>query len=182
MKRALLLAALLLAPLPAPLPALAAADESLLFTADELSRIREAMAARESALRGRPEPVRTAPATAPLPEAPRFSGTAALNLGAILYLGPDRWQIWLNGLPFTVSPGEEAANIRILSVTPGKVRLDVSGLAGENRAAVTLSPNQTYLLDSGRVVEGRPAPAPQAPPEAEATDGEPEAGAEPGDE
>ena len=75
-----------------------------------------------------------------------------VHLGAVLYYGPDRWVLWLQGKRWT--PETDSADMHVLGVQPGEVRLalvDVSDTAVRN---ITLKPHQTYQIATGKIVEG----------------------------
>ncbi len=75
-----------------------------------------------------------------------------IHLGAVLYYGPDRWVVWLQGKRWT--PETDSADMHVLAVQPGEVHLalvDVSDTAVLN---ITLKPHQTYQIATGKIVEG----------------------------
>lgn len=117
-----ILAIMLLATLPAlaePMP------RSLFFSGDELAQINAAVA-----------------------EEPLAGGKdAALRLGAIMYLAPDRWTVWLQDRAFRPDTRDE--RISIVSVTPASVTLTVTSPLTGQRQTVTLHPNQSYNLLTG---------------------------------
>lgn len=120
-----------------------AAEDSLLFSREVQELLEAARRARGAAS--------AVPAAAGAPPARPEPG--ALHLSAIVYQGPNDWQIWLNGRRF--DPGAGAGPIEIRGVQPDLVRLRWRG--GTGRAAeITLRPNQTYIVGSGEIVEGPP--------------------------
>ncbi|MDE2029938.1 MAG: hypothetical protein KGI97_05160 [Alphaproteobacteria bacterium] len=76
-------------------------------------------------------------------------GTGNLSLGAIFYYGADDWTVWLRGERWT--PETRRKDIRILTVAPDRVRLAWRDDGGKERL-VTLHPNQTYQIASGRII------------------------------
>ena len=98
-----------------------------------------------------------APAAAPL---------AVIHLSAIVYHAPDDWRVWLNGQSYT--PAAQPRAIEILEVTADAVRLTWRGGSEQRPRQVELQPNQSYLIASGEIIEGklrRRLPAsPSSPP------------------
>lgn len=115
--------------------------DSLLFSSAALALI-------DAARRGEDSP-RNAEQAAAAPIG-RAAAPPAIHLSAIVYHAPDEWRIWLNGQSFT--PASAPGRIEILAVTAGTVRL---AWHGEPARRFDLQPNQTYLVASGRTVEGR---------------------------
>ena len=118
------------------------AGDSLLFSAEALALI-------ESARRGeRAVPKAAATGTAWRPTLP-----AVLHLSAIVWHAPDDWRIWLNGESFT--PADAPGPVEVVRVTPDAVRLAWHADPAGPPHRFELRPNQSYLIASGRVVEGR---------------------------
>jgi hypothetical protein len=135
-----------------------APGDSLLFSSQTLGLIEQARRGH-----GRPTPVAASgPGLRSEPPAP----PGIIHLSAILYRAPDDWRIWLNGRSFT--PAARPGAIEILAVTADAVQLTWRAGAGQRARRIELRPNQSYLLASGEIVEGRlqlPRPAPPpAPP------------------
>jgi hypothetical protein len=93
-----------------------------------------------------------------------------LHLSAIIHHGPGDWRIWLNGEALT--PASPSGPVRVLEVTPDAVTFAWRPANGGESVQMRLHPNQSYLIDSGRIVEGRPpriasvtVRTPAAPPE-----------------
>jgi len=130
----------------AALRALAEPPRSLFFRADEVeygNAILEGEKADRQArdvMAGLQSPA----APAPEPEPPDA------HLGALVYLGPDRWVLWLNGERRT--PRDRGGAMRIVAVGPDRVRI---GWTGAGAYQVDLKPYQTYLGAGRTVVEGR---------------------------
>jgi hypothetical protein len=121
-----------------------AADESFLFSSQALRQLEAARAGEAPAA---VPVVRSSPAPAP---------AAVIHLAAILYHAPDDWRIWLNGQSFT--PAGRPGPIEILKVTAERVVLAWRPGSGGPPRRVELRPNQTYVVASGAVVEGKLEP------------------------
>jgi hypothetical protein len=128
-----------------------APGDSLLFSAEAIALIEAARRAGRSPTTASPVATGAAPVAAP----------GAIHLSAIIYHAPDDWRIWLNGQSFT--PAAAPAAIEILAVTAGSVRLAWRGDPAGQPKRFELQPNQSYLLASGRIVEGRPPARRTAP-------------------
>ncbi|MDX2223251.1 MAG: hypothetical protein SFV21_10905 [Rhodospirillaceae bacterium] len=74
-----------------------------------------------------------------------------LFLGSILYYGPKEWVIWVNGVP--VGPDDEFQSFQVTDITPQYVQLLVP-LSAQGMRPVRLEPNQTFITESGVIVEG----------------------------
>lgn len=107
---------------------------SLFFTPDETKQI-EALAAKQ--LQNR--------AGAPHPD---------IHLGAVMYYGPGNWTLWLQGERWT--PATNRADLRVLDVEPGEVRLALTTVPDMPPREITLRPHQTYQIATGKIVEGAP--------------------------
>lgn len=77
---------------------------------------------------------------------------ASLYLSSILYFGPSDWVIWVNGVP--IEPAQDFQAFRVTDISPSSVELLVP-LSAMGMRPVRLGPNQTFLVKSGIVVEGR---------------------------
>lgn len=77
---------------------------------------------------------------------------ASLYLSSILYFGPADWVIWVNGVP--IEPAQDFQAFRVTDISPSSVELLVP-LSAMGMRPVRLGPNQTFLVKSGIVVEGR---------------------------
>ncbi len=80
------------------------------------------------------------------------AGNQPLYLGSIMYYGPKDWTIWINGLP--VGPNQDFQTFQITEITPRYVELLVP-LSVQGMRPVRLEPNQTFIAESGIVIEGR---------------------------
>lgn len=78
-----------------------------------------------------------------------------LHLSAIVYHDPTDWRVWLNGRRFT--PNSRAGTIELVDVGPDAVWLLWHGL-DQPATPVQLRPNQSYVIASGMIVEGRVGP------------------------
>lgn len=119
--------------LAVPARAAETGNGSLFFTSDETRAIEEA--------------VRRAP--------PTRAGNAAgvVHVGAILYYGPERWTVWLQGERWT--PATRRDGLAILAVNAESVRLSVTPAPGTPPATVTLRPWQSWNFLTGKVTNGR---------------------------
>ena len=120
-----------------------AQDDSFLFSSQALGLIEAARAGEQLA---------ALPLARPAPAAPAAPADS-LHLAAILYRGPDDWRIWLNGQSFT--PQARPRAIEILKVTAEAVVLAWRPGPGASPTRIELRPNQSYLVASGRIVEGK---------------------------
>lgn len=77
---------------------------------------------------------------------------ASLYLSSILYFSPTDWIVWVNGVP--IEPKQDFQAFRVTDITPTSVELLVP-LSAMGMRPVRLGPNQTFLVKSGVVVEGR---------------------------
>ena len=125
---------------------------SLMFTEDEATRIREAMAKRpassghESAAATADEPVPDQDKDKPPPKL-----DTNLTLSGIMFFGANDWTVWINGIPH--HPDTKPPGFDIVAVTPDHVDLAVPwGIQGKQ--AVRMEPNQTFVATLGQVVEG----------------------------
>lgn len=75
-----------------------------------------------------------------------------LHLSAIVYHDPTDWRVWLNGRRFT--PNSRAGTIELVDVGPDAVWLLWHGL-DQPATPVQLRPNQSYVIVSGTIIEGR---------------------------
>jgi len=127
-----------------PLENASSPGASLLFFPEEILAIEESrrfVAARTA------DPSSSGPAPAP-PAWPRY-----LHLSALLRDADGRFEIWLNGRRHDRLFTDEIASL--LTVGPDFIRLrpNRGRAAGE---IVTIAPNQTLEIDTGRLFEGRP--------------------------
>jgi hypothetical protein len=85
--------------------------------------------------------------------APAATPPAIIHLSAIVYHAPDDWRVWLNGRRYT--PAAPPGAIEILEVTAEAVRLTWRGGPQQSARQVELQPNQSYLIASGEIIEGK---------------------------
>ena len=120
-------------------PAASSVPETIMFSIDELTEVRSRAATvtqtKEAAKRDDSQAIEN----------------AKLYLSTILYYGPNDWTIWVNGKPITA--GQEFQAFQITDIKPSYVELTVP-LSAQGMRPVRLSPNQTYIVASGTVVEG----------------------------
>jgi hypothetical protein len=89
--------------------------------------------------------------------APAATPPAIIHLSAIVYHAPDDWRVWLNGQSYT--PATRPRAVEIIEVTPDAVRLTWRGGAQQRPRQVKLQPNQSYLVASGEIIEGKLRPS-----------------------
>jgi hypothetical protein len=113
-----------------------AVPDTLMFTIDEFNEVQDRRAGGEAALSGSEE------------------GDVAetLYLGSIMYYGPNDWTVWINGSP--ISPTQDFQAFQITGISPRHVELLVP-LSVQGMRPVRLEPNQTFISESGIIVEGR---------------------------
>jgi hypothetical protein len=121
-------------------PPIARLPDTLMFSIDEVQDIQARVAATQAALEGASGQRRT-----------ESIENASLYLSTIVYYGPQDWTIWINGRPIT--PGAEFESFQITSISPEAVELLVP-LSAQGMRPVTLSPNQSFIVKSGTIVEG----------------------------
>ena len=130
-----------------PAPAAAPADarsatgrrivpDSIMFTIDELNDIKSRVRTGETT-----EEERNA----------RNAQAKAFYLSSILYYGPNEWTIWVNGRP--IGPRQDFETFRVTEITPQYVKLLVP-LSAQGMRPIKLEPNQTFVAESGVVIEG----------------------------
>ncbi len=122
---------------PAPAQAPVSAPETIMFSVDELTEIRSRVSVGDSGDQGA------------VPGGGIESAT--LYLSTIMYYGPGDWTIWVNGVP--ISPGQDFQSFQIGQISPRYVELMVP-LSAMGMRPVRLSPNQTFVVKTGAVVEG----------------------------
>lgn len=75
------------------------------------------------------------------------------HLSAIVFADEDRWTIWINDRP--VRKDRPSSRFHVEDVRADSVVLSFPG-TGDEEKRIRLHPNQTYLLDDDRLMEGRP--------------------------
>lgn len=112
--------------------------DTIMFTIDELNEIKDRIAGGEiTEMKRGADQVFDAP---------------ALYLGSILYYGPKDWTIWVNDVP--VGPNQDFQTFQVTDISPRYVELLVP-LSVQGMRPVRLEPNQTFITESGIVVEGK---------------------------
>lgn len=111
--------------------------DTLMFTIDELNEIQSRIAGGSVT----EEVIRT-----------EAIEEANLFLSSILYFGPREWTIWVNGLP--IGPGEEVDSFEVVNIDPSHVEMIVP-LSATGMRPVRLEPNQTFISQTGLVLEGQ---------------------------
>ena len=110
--------------------------DTIMFTIDELNEIKDRISSgvvEEST--GTPRPFEE----------------DSLYLQSILYYSPQEWTIWVNGVP--VGPQEDFQTFQVTEITPQYVQLLVP-LSAQGMRPVRLEPNQTFITESGIIIEG----------------------------
>lgn len=115
--------------------------DSLMFTAVEVARLEQAIAAgplyRLNEASG--------------PEAARSRLRQSLYLSGIVYNGPDNWSIWINNQ--RIAPGTGTTHYQVVSVSETQVTLLVPWGEGSVRQ-VELSVNQRFQPQRGSITGG----------------------------
>ncbi|MBL8642497.1 MAG: hypothetical protein JNK21_01080 [Rhodospirillaceae bacterium] len=113
-----------------------AVPDTLMFTIDEYNEIKDRQAGGDvtEAAREKAEKMES------------------LFLGSIMYYGPKDWTIWINGAP--IGPNQDFQSFQVTDITPRYVELLVP-LSVQGMRPVRLEPNQTFIAESGIIVEGR---------------------------
>lgn len=110
--------------------------DTLMFTVDELNDIKSRVQSGT---------------TSEAEQAANAGGTKAFYLSSILYYGPNEWTIWVNGRP--IGPSQDFETFRITEITPHYVQLLVP-LSALGMRPIRLEPNQSFVAESGVVIEG----------------------------
>ena len=113
------------------------APETIMFSIDELTEIRSRASVGDSGDQG------NAPGSG--------IENASLYLSTIMYYGPNDWTIWVNGVP--IGPGQDFQSFQVGQIGPRFVELMVP-LSAMGMRPVRLSPNQTFVVKTGAIVEG----------------------------
>ncbi|MBL8630202.1 MAG: hypothetical protein JNM81_11265 [Rhodospirillaceae bacterium] len=110
--------------------------DTLMFTIDELNEIKARIAGGDVTKEAREQQ----------------AGNQPLYLNSIMYYGPQDWTIWINGTP--IGPNQDFQSFQVTNITPRYVELLIP-LSVQGMRPVRLEPNQTFISESGIVVEGR---------------------------
>jgi len=110
--------------------------DTLMFTVDELNDIKSRIQSG---------------ATLGDEQAANSNADKAFYLSSILYYGPNEWTIWVNGR--AIGPNQDFETFRITEITPHYVQLLVP-LSALGMRPIRLEPNQTFVAESGVVIEG----------------------------
>jgi|GEM_PF-1209438 len=111
--------------------------DTLMFTIDELNEIQSRIAGGGLT----EEVIRT-----------EAIEQANLFLSSILYFGPREWTIWVNGLP--IGPDEEVDSFEVVDIDSSHVEMIIP-LSATGMRPVRLEPNQTFISQTGLVLEGQ---------------------------
>ncbi|NTU76613.1 MAG: hypothetical protein HGA90_02180 [Alphaproteobacteria bacterium] len=82
------------------------------------------------------------------PQRPALGGET-LRLDAILYTSPESWTVWLQGERWT--PATTRPSLRIVSVSPREVEIELTPLLEEEPQRTVLQPNQAVNLLTGQI-------------------------------
>lgn len=77
---------------------------------------------------------------------------ANLFLSSILYFGPEAWTIWVNGVP--IGPNMEVDSFEVVEISSATVEMIVP-LSAAGMRPVRLEPNQTFISQTGVILEGQ---------------------------
>lgn len=111
--------------------------DTLMFTIDELQEIQSRIAdgnVTEEAVRA------------------EAIEEANLFLSSILYFGPKDWTIWVNGVP--IGPNQEVDSFEIFNIESTHVEMIIP-LSATGMRPVRLEPNQTFISQTGVILEGQ---------------------------
>ncbi len=111
--------------------------DTLMFTIDELNEIQSRIAGGGLT----EEVIRT-----------EAIEQANLFLSSILYFGPREWTIWVNGLP--IGPDEDVDSFEVVDIDSSHVEMIIP-LSATGMRPVRLEPNQTFISQTGLVLEGQ---------------------------
>ena len=138
-----------LALLPALLLATPAAGAaSLFFSPAELEIGERIMDRRPPPQESAATPVSTAPAPEEAPPRP-----PDIYMGALIYLGPSQWSVWINGTRWTAAQ-PRSGDLRIAQVGPDRAEIIWTGDRKLGPLRVRLRPYQTFIGETGEIVEG----------------------------
>jgi hypothetical protein len=110
--------------------------DTLMFSIDELNEIKDRIAGGEVTNEQQQQALQS----------------PGLYLGSIMYSGPKDWTIWINGAP--IGPDQDFLSFQVTAITPRYVELLVP-LSVQGMRPVRLEPNQTFIAESGIIVEGK---------------------------
>ena len=127
-------------------------EEEAVEEAEDIEDIEEVVVIEPKPVAAEPAIPETAPP--PIRRKVRPVGPATLYLSAIVYIGPETWTIWLNGV--RVMPDMRIGGIDIVSVGRDAVRLKMRVLTNRPPVSVRLRPNQTFVTATREVIEGAP--------------------------
>ncbi len=83
----------------------------------------------------------------------QIPGQGDLNLGAVFYYAPDDWVLWLRGEKYT--PDMSHDDIKIEQVSANQVRFLWKAEDGSGEHDISLAPNDTYQISSGKIIHSR---------------------------
>lgn len=103
----------------------------------------------------RPPPPENAALPVSAPSAPEEAPPRPpdIYMGALIYLGPNQWSVWINGDRWT-SAQPRSGDLRIAQVGPDLAEIIWTGDRRQGPLRVRLRPYQTFIGDTGEIVEG----------------------------
>lgn len=113
-----------------------AVPDTLMFTIDELNDVKDRMVGGQITSESKRQAEKI----------------DSIYLGSIMYYGPKDWTIWVNGSP--IGPNQDFQAFQVTQITSRHVELLVP-LSVQGMRPVRLEPNQTFISDSGIIVEGK---------------------------
>lgn len=75
-----------------------------------------------------------------------------VHLDSILFFGPNKWTVWMQGKKWT--PETDSPDLHIINVNAEAVYLSALLQSGEAVSNIELKPHQSLNLLTGKVVEG----------------------------
>jgi len=120
---------------------------SLLFHPQEVEAIDRLLAGRAASLAAAETSGRTGPPPVP-PD---------IHMGALIYLRPNDWVIWINGVRRT--PRDRLGELEIAAVTAERAEIVWRGDAAAGPLRIRLRPHQTFIGTTGEIFEGTITPA-----------------------
>jgi hypothetical protein len=111
--------------------------DTIMFTIDEFTEIKDREAGGE---------------ITEIEKAKQLLEASTLYLNSIMYYGPKSWTIWINGQP--IGPGQDFQSFQVTEINTRFVELLVP-LSVKGMRPVRLEPNQTFIAESGIIVEGK---------------------------
>ncbi len=80
-----------------------------------------------------------------------------VHMGALIYMGPNDWVVWLNGARRTAQ--NRGGELEIAAVTPERAEIVWRGDTRGGPLRIRLRPYQTFVGTTGEILEGILTPA-----------------------